>query len=52
VRAALQDRGIGDIELQPGRSGQFDILVDGGLEYSRHATGRFPSEDDIAKLTG
>lgn len=41
-----------DIELQPGRSGQFDITIGGDLKYSRHRTGRFPSTEDIAKLAG
>jgi predicted Rdx family selenoprotein len=39
-----------DVDVQAGRSGQFDVLVDGTLRYSRHATGRFPSDDDIARL--
>jgi len=51
VRDALQAKGITEVELEPGRSGQFDILVDGALKYSRYQTGRFPSDDDIAALT-
>jgi len=50
VRDALRSHGIDDIELQSGRSGQFDIFIDGNLAYSRHATGRFPSAEDIDKL--
>jgi selT/selW/selH-like putative selenoprotein len=52
VRDALHARGIADIELQPGRSGQFDVTIDGDLKYSRHRSGRFPSPEDIAKLVG
>jgi len=51
VRDALRAKGITDCELQTGRSGQFDILVDGALKYSRYDTGRFPSDDEIARLT-
>jgi selT/selW/selH-like putative selenoprotein len=52
VRDALRAQGVSDIELKPGTSGQFDITVDGALKYSRHDTGRFPSEQEIARLTG
>ena len=38
------------MELQPGKSGQFDIVVDGRLAYSRYDTGRFPSEADLGAL--
>jgi selT/selW/selH-like putative selenoprotein len=51
VRDALQAEGVSDIELKPGKSGQFDITVDGALKYSRYDTGRFPSEQEIARLT-
>jgi len=52
VRDALKARGVTNIELQPGRAGQFDVTVDGELRYSRYRTGRFPSAEDIAKLAG
>jgi predicted Rdx family selenoprotein len=51
VRDALQAKGVVNIELQPGQSGQFDISIDGVLKYSRHRTGRFPSDDEIDRLT-
>jgi predicted Rdx family selenoprotein len=35
--------------VQIGKSGQFDIVVDGQLAYSKHKTGRFPSEADLQK---
>jgi len=38
------------VEIQPGRSGQFDVIVDGQVVYSRYKTGRFPSEADLAAL--
>jgi len=50
VRDALQRKGIATIELQAGRSGQFDVVIDGKLAYSRYDTGRFPSDQDIDKL--
>jgi selT/selW/selH-like putative selenoprotein len=52
VRDALQAKGISNIELKPGKSGQFDITIDGALAYSRYDSGRFPSEQEIDRLTG
>lgn len=39
-----------DIELRPGKSGQFDVTVDGALAYTRNKTGRFPTDDEIQDL--
>ncbi len=50
MRDALHARGVTDVTLEPGKSGQFDILVDDNLAYSRYATGRFPTDQDIARL--
>jgi len=33
-----------------GRSGIFDVSVDGRLVFSKHAAGRFPTEDEILAL--
>jgi len=46
----LVRKGITSIDLQTGKSGQFDVVVDGKLQYSRYQTGRFPSDQDIDKL--
>jgi predicted Rdx family selenoprotein len=50
VRDSLQKRGAADIELRVGRSGQFDVTVDGTLKYTRSKTGRFPTDDEIEDL--
>jgi predicted Rdx family selenoprotein len=50
VRDALQRKGVAEIDIQTGKTGQFDILVDGTLKYSRYQTGRFPSDADIDAL--
>jgi selT/selW/selH-like putative selenoprotein len=50
VRELLRARGIEDVEHKPGRSGQFDVIVDGKLRYSKFDSGRFPSEQEIEKL--
>jgi selT/selW/selH-like putative selenoprotein len=31
----------------PGGKGQFDVLRDGELIFSKHETGRFPEHDEI-----
>jgi predicted Rdx family selenoprotein len=50
VKAWLEEEGRGPVEITPGKSGQFDVVIDGRLAYSRYATGRFPSESDLAAL--
>ena len=35
MRDSLQKLGAADIELRPGKSGQFDVTVDGTLKYTR-----------------
>ncbi len=50
MRDVLQQKGVTEIDLQTGKSGQFDILFDGALKYSRYQTGRFPSDADINAL--
>jgi len=46
----LEKLGASDIELRPGKSGQFDVTVDGALKYARSKTGRFPTDDEIEDL--
>jgi predicted Rdx family selenoprotein len=50
VRDSLQKKGAADIELRPGKSGQFDVTVDGALKYTRSKTGRFPTDAEIEAL--
>ena len=47
MRERLEKLGAGDVELRVGRSGQFDVTVDGALKYTRSKTGRFPTDDEI-----
>ena len=51
MKAWFEARGRRPVELQPGKSGQFDVVIDGKLAYSRFTTGRFPWEADLEKLT-
>ena len=50
MRDSLQKQGAADIELRVGRSGQFDVTVDGTLKYTRSKTGRFPTDDEVEDL--
>ncbi len=33
--------------MTPGGKGQFDVLLDGSLVFSKHQEGRFPEPDEI-----
>ena len=50
MRESLERHGATDIELRPGKSGQFDVTVDGALKYTRARTGRFPTDTEIEDL--
>ncbi len=50
MRDSLQKKGAAEVELRPGKSGQFDVTVDGALKYPRNKTGRFPTDDEIENL--
>jgi selT/selW/selH-like putative selenoprotein len=38
------------VVIEAGRTGQFDVVVDGQVAFSKGQTGRFPSETDLAKV--
>ena len=50
MKARLEARGNAPVDVQQGKTGQFDIVVDEKLVYSRYQTGRFPSESDLEKI--
>jgi predicted Rdx family selenoprotein len=50
VRDRLDRLGAADIELRLGKSGQFDVSVDGELKYTRRDTGRFPTDAEVDAL--
>ncbi len=41
-----------EVELVPGVGGVFEITVDGRLAYSKKATGRFPTDEDVDAVGG
>ena len=50
MKAWIETRGHGPVEIRTGKSGQFDVTVDGKLAYSRYSTGRFPGEAELEKI--
>jgi predicted Rdx family selenoprotein len=50
VRERLEKLGTANIELRPGKSGQFDVTVDGELRFTRGKVGRFPTDSEIDDL--
>jgi selT/selW/selH-like putative selenoprotein len=42
----LNDQGIPATDI-PGAKGQFDVLRDGEIVFSKQETGRFPEHDEI-----
>lgn len=47
----LRERGI-EASATPGGKGQFDVLRDGRLIFSKHDAGRFPGEGEVERLVG
>ncbi len=45
----LSERGV-EAQATPGGKGQFDVIRDGELVFSKHAVGRFPGEGEIDRL--
>ena len=40
------------VSLKRGGGGVFEITVDGRLAYSKKATGRFPSDEEVLRTLG
>ncbi len=38
--------------ITPGGGGQFDVLDDGSLVFSKKVTGRFPEDGEVLALLG
>ena len=50
MKAWFEARGRGPVDVQPGKTGQFDVIIDEKLVYSRYQTGRFPSDAELEKF--
>jgi selT/selW/selH-like putative selenoprotein len=45
----LREQGV-DATATPGGRGQFDVVRDGELVFSKHSEGRFPGESEVERL--
>jgi predicted Rdx family selenoprotein len=45
----LRERGV-EASATPGGRGQFDVMRDGAVVFSKHSAGRFPGESEIERL--
>ena len=50
MAASLKSRFGENAGIKAGKSGQFDVFVDGSLIFSKAATGRFPLDDEVEKI--
>ena len=39
-----------EADATPGGKGQFDVVADGALVFSKHELGRFPDDGEVASL--
>ena len=37
-------------DITPGKSGQFDVIVNGRLVFSKSSTGRFPVDGEVEEI--
>ena len=47
----LRERGV-EASATPGGKGQFDVVSNGELVFSKHDMGLFPGEGEIDRLVG
>lgn len=50
MKAWFEARGRGPVTIEAGKSGQFDVVVDGRLVWSRYETRGFPCDADLEKM--
>ncbi len=49
MEATLKKELGAEVVLIKGRGGIFDVTADGKPVYSKHATGRFPEENEVVE---
>jgi selT/selW/selH-like putative selenoprotein len=48
----LRNTPAAEVRLRKSGGGVFEITVDGGLRYSKKATGRFPTDEEVLATLG
>jgi len=47
---SLKARFSADVAIKPGRTGQFDVLIDNELIFSKATVGRFPVDGEVEEI--
>ena len=50
LAGSLKSRFGGEITIRPGKTGQFDVIADGVVIFSKALTGRFPLEGEVEDI--
>ena len=50
MAASLDSKFSEKAQITPGKSGQFDVLVDGKLLFSKANAGRFPIDGEVEEI--
>jgi len=50
LAASLDSRFGEKAEITPGKTGQFDVIVNGRLVFSKSSTGRFPVDGEVEEI--
>jgi selT/selW/selH-like putative selenoprotein len=48
----LRNTPTADVQLRKSGGGVFEIMVDGSVRYSKKATGRFPTDEEVRATLG
>ena len=47
MAASLKNRFGEDVEIEPGKTGQFDVIAEGTLIFSKSEVRRFPDDGEV-----
>ncbi|MBV8772996.1 MAG: Rdx family protein [Deltaproteobacteria bacterium] len=47
MAASLKSRFREEVQVKPGSTGQFDVVVDGKVIFSKSQAGRFPVDNEV-----
>ena len=50
MAASLTSRFGEKVQIKPGKTGQFDVVVDGKVIFSKGEVGRFPAENEVEEI--
>jgi len=50
LAASLNSRFGEKVQVKPGKTGQFDVVVDGKVIFSKGEVGRFPVDNEVEEI--